>query len=72
MGEIKFVGTGETRGYPYLVCKKLIVLPMDWDSLHATLKVTSELLLSEVTSFLHHHEKNEWRSEKAVMRRTVS
>ena len=22
MGEIKFVGTGETRGYPYLVCKK--------------------------------------------------
>ena len=23
MGEIRFVGTGETRGYPYLVCKKL-------------------------------------------------
>ena len=22
MGEIKFVGTGETCGYPYLVCKK--------------------------------------------------
>ena len=22
MGEIIFVGTGETRGYPYLVCKK--------------------------------------------------
>ena len=22
MGEIKFVGTGETGGYPYLVCKK--------------------------------------------------
>ena len=22
MGEIRFVGTGETRGYPYLVCKK--------------------------------------------------
>ena len=22
MGEIKFVGTGETHGYPYLVCKK--------------------------------------------------
>ena len=21
MGEIRFVGTGETRGYPYLVCK---------------------------------------------------
>ena len=23
MGEIRFVGTGETYGYPYLVCKKL-------------------------------------------------
>ena len=23
MGEIRFVGTGETRGYPYLVCKKI-------------------------------------------------
>ena len=22
MGEIRVVGTGETRGYPYLVCKK--------------------------------------------------
>ena len=22
MGEIRFVGTGETRGYPYLMCKK--------------------------------------------------
>ena len=26
MGEIRFVGTGETRGYPYLVCKKDVVL----------------------------------------------
>ena len=24
MGEIRFVGTGETRGYPYLVCKKTL------------------------------------------------
>ena len=24
MGEIRFVGTGETRGYPYLVCKKAL------------------------------------------------
>ncbi|MFI0460330.1 MAG: hypothetical protein ACH254_22320 [Candidatus Thiodiazotropha endolucinida] len=24
MGEIRFVGTGETGGYPYLVCKKII------------------------------------------------
>ena len=22
MGEIRFVGTGESRGYPFLVCKK--------------------------------------------------
>ena len=22
MGEIRYVGTGETRGYPYLVCKE--------------------------------------------------
>ena len=25
MGEIRFVGTGETRGYPYLVCKKKVI-----------------------------------------------
>ena len=25
MGEIRFVGTGETRGYPYPVCKKRFV-----------------------------------------------
>ena len=24
MGEIRFVGTGETRGYPYLVRKKKV------------------------------------------------
>ena len=24
MGEIRFVGTGEIHGYPYLVCKKHI------------------------------------------------
>ena len=29
MGEIRFVGTGETRGYPYLVCKKKQVLNDD-------------------------------------------
>ena len=23
MGEIRFVGTGETRGYPYPLCKKI-------------------------------------------------
>ena len=25
MGEIRFVGIGETRGYPYLMCKKKFV-----------------------------------------------
>ena len=29
MGEIRFVGTGETRGYPYLVCKKTLSLSVD-------------------------------------------
>ena len=29
MGEIRFVGTGETRGYPYLVCKKLLSAVME-------------------------------------------
>ena len=35
MGEITFVGTGETRGYPYLVCKKSKILSptrMSWGS----------------------------------------
>ena len=34
MGEIRFVGTGETRGYPYLVCKKyryIFILQRDID-----------------------------------------
>ena len=26
MGEMRFVGTVETRGYPYLVCKKIFSL----------------------------------------------
>ena len=29
MGEIRIVGPGKTRGYPYLVCKKRIVGPGD-------------------------------------------
>ena len=28
MGEIRFVGTGETHGYPYLVCKKHVSIPL--------------------------------------------
>ena len=27
MGEIRFVGPGKTRGYPYLVCKKQFSTP---------------------------------------------
>ena len=32
MGEIRFVGTGETRGHPYLVCKKITshIPPLTW------------------------------------------
>ena len=26
MGEIRFVSAGETRGYPYPVCRKVVVL----------------------------------------------
>ena len=26
LGEIRFVGTGKTRGYPYRVCKKTLFL----------------------------------------------
>ena len=29
MGEIRIVGTGETRRYQDLVCKKRLVLPVD-------------------------------------------
>ena len=28
MGEIRFVGTGETCGYPYLVCKEIHFLQL--------------------------------------------
>ena len=34
MGEIRFVGTGETRGYPYLVCKKEFALIAESSFLH--------------------------------------
>ena len=32
MGEIRFVGTGETRGYPYLVCKNVFAKPEDFET----------------------------------------
>ena len=50
--------TYETVFVPVLAVLENSVLPMGWDSSHATLKVTSELLISEVTSLLHHHEKH--------------
>ena len=38
MGEIRFVGTGETRRYPYLVCKKTrcdnVILDLSLHELH--------------------------------------
>ena len=33
MGEIRFVGTGETRGYPYLVCKNNLYCTLDKNSM---------------------------------------
>ena len=32
MGEIRFVGTGETRGYPYLMCKKIKICLLKTDA----------------------------------------
>ena len=29
MGEIRFVGTGETRGYPYPMCKKRVAYVLE-------------------------------------------
>ena len=39
MGEIRFVGTGDTCGYPYLVCKKV--------SIHTPHKICSYPVLDE-------------------------
>ena len=41
--------TYETVFVPVLAVLENSVLPMGWNSSHATLKVTSELLISEVT-----------------------
>ena len=49
--------TYETEFVLFLAVLENSVLPMGWDSSHA-LKVTSELLISEVMSLLHHHEKH--------------
>ena len=48
MGEIRFVGIGETRRYPYLVCKKIIfyiILTLTWID---TLVETAFLLVGSI------------------------
>ena len=50
--------TYETEFVLFSVVLENSVLPIGWDSSHVTLKVTSELQISEVRSFLHHHEKH--------------
>ena len=35
MGEIRIVGPGKTRGYPYPVCKKLLSLQMGFNFIRA-------------------------------------
>ena len=39
MGEIRFVGTGETRGYPYLVCKNVLYWLTDRNRSHSIVEV---------------------------------
>ena len=56
--------TYETEFVLFLAMLENSVLLMGWDSSHATLKVTSELQISELTSFLHHHEKHRITFEK--------
>ena len=48
MGEIRFVGTGETRGYPYLVCKKVFSQPIS--ACEQTHKTESVVFISLVGS----------------------
>ena len=50
--------TYKTEFVLFLAVLENSVLPMGWNSSQATLKVTSKLLISEVTSLLHHHEKH--------------
>ena len=38
MGEIRIVGPGKTRGYPYLVCKKKFYNTLFRNFLHKTLR----------------------------------
>ena len=58
MGEIRFVGTGETRGYPYLVCKKIgYSLAYDIKPIIVHVACFHNLYLSEPTflQFFYHY-----------------
>ena len=45
MGEIRFVGTGETRGYPYPVCKKILLCKREGGYKNECLQVVEFLVL---------------------------
>ena len=47
MGEIRFAGTGETRGYPYPVCRKLF-----YTTLISIDLAQCEIFRAEVSVFL--------------------
>ena len=56
MGEIRFVGTGETRGYPYLVCKNISIFHgcMVWIEKSVT-RVTDRTVIPSDGIFYPHH-----------------
>ena len=56
--------TNETDFVLFLAVLANPVLPMGWNSSHTTLKVTPEIIISEVTSLCTITESTEWRSEK--------
>ena len=45
MGEIRIVGPGKTCGYPYLVCKKKMVVSDDGSKLEILSKISKPLRL---------------------------
>ena len=56
MGEIRSVGTGETRGYPYPVCKKK---PSDTDSIKSN--ISSKTSRGKKDSTKRHHHRHHQR-----------
>ena len=52
MGEIRFVGTGETRGYPYPVCKKgFLALQILKGHIYALILPGLSILISPMLSY---------------------